>query len=240
MRVVLIDQQPLVREGLACVLQREAGFLFCGSASNARDGLWLLQEEEPDLVMLDLCLPGLSGIAATREIARRWPAMAAVILSASCCERDVLDALRAGALAYLGKNDPVESVMEGLRAAARGERYLGPCVRMLSLPPLSRRREDQRGTPEVLGALSDREREVFDLAIRGFRNREIARELCIAVKTVGSHRLQINRKLGCSSGTELVYFAATNGLLPIPVSEGPLLMEPTPSEDDADAVHVAS
>jgi DNA-binding NarL/FixJ family response regulator len=218
MRVVLIDEQPLVREGFASMLRQEPGVLFCGAASNAREGWQLLDREQPDVVVLEMALSGQSGAAAAREVRRRWPHMGIVFLCNSCCERDVLDGLECGALGYLSKRDPVQAVMNGLRAAARGERYLGPSVRALSLPPVIPGDGTHWHPSNVLGALSLREREVFELVIRGFRNREIARELCIAVKTVGSHRLQINRKLGCSSVSELMFFAASNGLLPSPVN----------------------
>jgi DNA-binding NarL/FixJ family response regulator len=144
--------------------------------------------------------------------------MGVVFLCNSCCERDVLDAVECGALGYVSKRDPLASVVNALQAAARGERYFGPSVRALSLPPSTGTHRARAQPAHVLAALSLREREVFQLVIRGFRNREIARELCIAIKTVGSHRLQINRKLGCSSVSELMFFAASNGLLPAPVN----------------------
>jgi DNA-binding NarL/FixJ family response regulator len=219
MRVAVIDEQPLARMGVEAVCGREAGILFCGGAGDAREGYRLLDEQRPDVVVIDLQLPGTSGIAAAREIRRRWSTMKILILTGSCCEYDVLAALAAGASGYVTKADPPSALIEGLRSAAGGSPFLGPHVRALALPPLPARGS---GTlVDVLAELSNRQREVFALAVYGFRNKEIGRELCVAVKTVGSHRLHINRKLGCSSIAELVYFAAVNGLLPHPVVTTP-------------------
>ena len=218
MRVVLIDEQPLVREGFASLLRQEPGVLYCGGASSAREGWRLLEREQPDVVVLEMALSGQSGAAAAREVRRLWPRMGIVFLCNSCCERDVLEAVECGALGYVSKGDPLEAVVHAVQAAGRGERYFGPSVRALSLPPSTGVDRARSRPAHVLSALSLREREVFLLVIRGYRNREIARELCIATKTVGSHRLQINRKLGCSSVSELMFYAASNGLLPTPVN----------------------
>lgn len=222
MRVVLIDEQPLVREGLACILKQQETMVFCGSAASARQGFVLLEHEQPDLLITDLALSGVSGLAVTREARRLWPRMKIAILSASCCERDVLDALDAGAAGYFSKNDSIAALLTGLQAMfANDGPLLGPSIRNLALPSLSpsssKSAPARRSGQRVLAAISDRERDVFELAVRGLRNREIARELCISIKTVGTHRLHINRKLGCSSTGELIYFAATNGLLSVPV-----------------------
>jgi DNA-binding NarL/FixJ family response regulator len=213
MRVVVIDQQPLFREGLRAFVDRQVGMQVVGAAGHAREGFRLVDQLSPDVVVVDLVLPGMGGLATIKEILRRRAQVAVLAVSSACYERDVLDALSAGAGGFVAKTDPPEAFVEGLRAVGRGLRFLGPCARGLALPaggPTNGTRAGTRPDPDVLTGLSPREREVFDLIVKGFKNREMARELCISIKTVETHRLHINRKLACSNSLDLLRFALAN------------------------------
>jgi DNA-binding NarL/FixJ family response regulator len=214
MRIVVIDRQPLCRAGFKAVISRSPGLVVVGEAGQGDEGLRLVDLHRPDLAAIDLALSGMSGLAAMREIRLRSPGTRMLALSASCHERDVLNAFAAGALAFMAKTDPAESFSQAIRAVARGDRFLGPAARSLALPPSQPRkgvRDDRRAT--VLDVLSRRERQVFNLLVRGFRNRDVAGELGISLKTVETHRLHINRKLACSCSADLIRFALANGLV---------------------------
>jgi DNA-binding NarL/FixJ family response regulator len=209
-----VDDEPIFREGLKLLLADVADVKVTGDAESARSAFALVDQQAPDLVLMDLALPGMDGLAATREIKRRQPRTEVLVFSVHQRARDVLEAFAAGARGYGLKTEPLEQLLHGMRCVVRGETYLSPALRSrgLSLPGEGRRRRVQiEGDP--LGVLSEREREVFDLIVRGFKSAAIARELCIARKTVDTHRSRINQKLGCHSTADLIRLAATNGLL---------------------------
>jgi DNA-binding NarL/FixJ family response regulator len=219
MRIVLVDRHPVTREGLRLLLERETGFVVVGTAAHAREAFRQVDVARPEVVVMSLSLPGMSGIAATREVKRRRGDARILATGACITEREVLDVLAAGATGVVDLGDPVEAFLGGIRAVGAARPFLGPSIRALALPPLA------DGLPRpgwagrahhVLEVLSVREREVFELIVRGFKNREVGRELCISSKTVETHRLHINRKLGCSSALDLMHFALKNDLLPWP------------------------
>jgi two-component system secretion response regulator SsrB len=213
MRVVLIEGQPLFCEGFARRLNECEGLSVVGTSAHARDGLHVVHDTNPDVAVVDLVLPGMSGIATIREMRRRHAALRILATGAVCHERDVLDALEAGALGFVAKTERAEVFADGIRTVARNERFFGPAARVLALSLGAEGRHC--GTPAggVLACLSAREREVFELLVRGFKNRDVAAELCISVKTVETHRLHINKKLVCSSAMDLLQFALANGIL---------------------------
>jgi two-component system, LuxR family, secretion system response regulator SsrB len=213
MRIVLIEEQPLFREGFRRQLNEFPGFVVVGTAAHAREGLKLVDELAPEVVVVDLVLPGMSGTTAIREIRGRKPAPRVLAICGTCHERDVLDAFAAGATGFVAKTDSAEVFADAIRAVANDERFLGPSARTLALGPPGRGNGRAWRRDDVLAVLSARERDVFDLIVRGFKNRDVARELCISVKTVETHRLHINRKLLCSSSMDLVQFALGNGIL---------------------------
>jgi two-component system secretion response regulator SsrB len=213
MRIVLIEEQPLFREGFKCRLNECPGFIVVGTGAHAREGLRLVDDLAPDVVVVDLVLPGMSGTTAIREVRARKPAPRVLAICGSCHERDVLDAFAAGATGFVAKTDSAEVFADAIRTVGDGGTFLGPSARALALGPAGRRKGRAWRRDDVLAVLSARERDVFDLIVRGFKNRDVACELCISVKTVETHRLHINRKLLCSSSMDLVQFALANGIL---------------------------
>jgi DNA-binding NarL/FixJ family response regulator len=215
MRVVIIEEHPLCREGFIRVVESHPEIELVGAAATGRDGLHLVDLASPDLVVMAWSLPGMGGSALVRELRRRRPDAGVLALSASATLREVSEALAAGARGFVSKADPIEAVVAGMFAVQRGERFLGPAVARLPLRGVvadGRDIHDAGASPDVLAVLSEREREVFDLVVRGFKNRDIARELCVSIKTVDAHRNHLNKKLGCHSTLDVIRFAIANGL----------------------------
>ena len=208
MKVFLVDDHPLFRAGVRQVLAGLTEFQVVGEWGRARDAFPALDTEQPDIVVMDVALPGMDGVVATREVLRRAPRCRVLILTVHDQTCDVLDALNAGVSGYALKTDDSQSLIAALRAVARGERYLAPAVAVRLETYESRRRK----AGDVLGVLSVREREVFRLAAECLITREIANELCISRKTVDTHLYRIHRKLGLRTSAELVRLASGLGL----------------------------
>jgi DNA-binding NarL/FixJ family response regulator len=212
MRIVSIAGEPAFRLGLRVVVESDSALQLVADAEDARSGFAVVDTHQPDLVIIDVALRGMSGIDAIREVKRRAPKARVLLLAAWARERDVLDGFAAGADGFALKTDRVETLKEAIHAVGAGERYLTAEVRGLALDVPGRAHLDE-SRRDVLQALSQREREVLRLVVKGSRSRDIARELCISIKTVETHRNHINRKLGCGSAADLTRFAADNGLL---------------------------
>jgi DNA-binding NarL/FixJ family response regulator len=208
-KILLVDDHVLFRVGTRHALATPPDFEVIAEASTARDAFRAIDAAIPDLVLMDLGLPGMDGVLATREVRRRAPHARVLIVSAHDRLEDVLDAFNAGATGYALKSDGPEMLVEAVRAVAKGNRYLAPAL----VPRLAAFEEDRRGSDDRLGILSPREREVFRLASQCMTAHDMARELCVARKTVDSHLNRINRKLGLRGMAELVRLAANLGML---------------------------
>lgn len=172
-----------------------------------------LDTAKPAVVVLDVSLPGMNGFAVTRELRRRDPRCKVMMLSIHGTDENVIEALDAGARGYALKDQLAEEIVAAVRIVARGDYYLAPKIPKAVLDRHLRRRRGEEPKSSPLEELSNREREVFDLVVRGFTNESASRELTISVKTVETHRARINRKLAVHSTAELVRFAAMRGLL---------------------------
>ena len=209
MKVLLVDDHPLFRAGIRQILSGVPEFLVVGEAGRARDAFALIDLEQPDVVLMDVALPGMDGVIATREIRRRAPRARVLVLTVHDQISDVLDALNAGASGYALKTDDTDTLISALKQVARGERYVAPAIEARLDAYESRRRK----ASDVLSVLSVREREVFRLAAECLITREIATELCISRKTVDTHLYRIHRKLGLRTSAELVRLASSLGLI---------------------------
>src|SRR5262249_9080680 len=163
--------------------------------------------------VVDISLPGLDGISVTRELVQRHPGLRAIMLTAYSGEDYVVRALSSGATGYALKAQPAGEIIEGIRAVARGERYLAPAISATVIPKLNSGKKTTSAGQNPLDGLTAREREIFNLVVRGFSNVGMAEELCISIKTVETHRANINRKLRVHSSAQLVRFAALRGLV---------------------------
>lgn len=205
--VALVDDHALFRKAMRLLLS-DQGFELVAEAPDARTSFPLIDATRPDVVLLDLRLPGMDGLTASRELQSRAPGSKVVILTAYADQHEIDAAWAAGVAGYMTKTHDAETLFGGIRAVLAGERYLAPGLQ--TTPPL---RGGARSGP--LGALSAREREVFRLLVRGLTTRQIAAELCISSKTVDTHRERILKKLGLHSAVELVRFAAAHDVLDV-------------------------
>jgi two-component system, NarL family, response regulator NreC len=222
MKIILVDDHALFRIGARLALGGIPGFEIAGEASTARRGLELVDSTRPDIVLMDIALPGMDGVLATREIRRRAPQARVLIVTAHEHVNEVFDAFEAGASGYALKSDGPKLLVEAIRTVSRGERYVAPAL-LGSLATLEVQRSRSN---DVLKVLSEREREIFRLAAQCVQARDIALELCIARKTVDSHLYRINQKLGLRTLAELVRLAADLGMLSAARGQ-PMLASPT-------------
>lgn len=225
MRVIIVDHHVVFREGLKAVLAAFDDLKVVGEADTAKEGLALAGDQLPDLIVLDLVLPGLDGCELARELRRRRPDVQLLVLTACDAAQDLLDALDAGVQGYALKAEPVEAIVNAMRLVAGGRRYVAP-----KLSHISERVRRSGLARTVLALLSAREREVFRLSTAGLPAAEIARELSISRKTVETHRYRIQKKFGLHSTTELVRFAALHDLIP-PAPPSPEIDSPPPAVD---------
>lgn len=211
MRVLLVDDHVVFRQGLCGLLGLDSRFDVVAEAGNAREAYTALEKMRPDVVVLDLALPGANGIAAAREMVRRQTGCRVLMLSAHSERPFVAQSLGAGALGYALKTQPIDEIKTAINRVGRGEQYVAPTF---DSDVVDQARAYRRaGGTGPLAVLSVREREIFDLIVAGFSNQRMARELCISVKTVDTHRTRINRKLELHSTAEIVRFAALHGLI---------------------------
>jgi DNA-binding NarL/FixJ family response regulator len=210
MRVYILDDEPLLRAGLRQTLSCDPALVVVGEAATAREAFRDPKLLTSDVVITDVGLPGMDGVAATRELKRRSPRVAVVVFTVYDRVRDLLDLFAAGASAYVVKTDPIEALLAALRAVTRGERFVSPSLAPLLEP---RSQDAIEGLVDALGPLSVREREIFQLMVAGSSIVETAREYCISRKTVETHVYRLYRKLGCHNAGDLIRFAAEHGLL---------------------------
>lgn len=212
-RVVVVDDHLVVREGLRMMLEIAGeGFTLSGDAADGATALRVIEELQPDVVLMDLRMPGMDGLEAITQIYGRWPHIAVVILTTYNEDDLMLRGLRAGACGYLLKDTNMETLFHAIRAAARGDMLLQPEV-MARI--LARTTDVPLAIPASSQAdeLTAREREVLQALARGERSKEIAHRLGISLRTVGSHITNIYSKLGVDSRAEAVVAAIERGLL---------------------------
>ena len=212
-RIALVDDHQLFRDGLRAALSTQTDLDVVAEASQGRAMLDEVSTSKPAVVVLDVSLPGMNGFAVARELRKRDPRCKVLILSMHGTDDHVTEALEAGARGYALKDQLAGDIVEAIRIVARGDYYLAPKIPKAVLERHLRRERGEKAKASPIEDLSGREREVFDLVVRGFTNEHVSRELIISVKTVETHRARINRKLSVHSTADLVRFAAMRGLL---------------------------
>jgi DNA-binding NarL/FixJ family response regulator len=205
-RVLLADDHGVIRDGLGGLIEGLDDVELVGTAADGAEAVERARELRPDVILMDLDMPKLDGIEATRRIVAEQPKAAVLVLTAFSDRPRILGALEAGACGYLLKDVASEEVAEGIRAAARGESPLDPRAARTVL--------SARSEPDPLAALSQREREVLDALVEGLPNKLIARRLEISEKTVKSHLTRIFRELGVTDRTQAALWAERHGLGP--------------------------
>lgn len=211
-RVLIIDDHTLFRSGIKSVLQRQADFVVVDEAGDGLEGVKRAKQSDPDVILLDLHMPGISGLEALSLLADEAPKAQVVMLTVSEDTDDLLDALRAGARGYLLKNIDTEFLLDSIRRAAQGESVMSP--HMAARLADAMRAPVGVGTASSSGAgkLSPREREVIALLAQSASNKEIARELNLSESTVKIHVQSILRKLDLSSRVHAAVYAVEHGL----------------------------
>ena len=204
-RVLLVDDHPVIRQGLAALIREEPDLDVCGEASNAREALELIAAQNPEIALVDISLNGPDGIELIKDIKIRYPEVRVLVLSmhdeAVYAER----ALRAGARGYLMKSEPLEKVIEAIRRVLMGEIHVSERFASRLLHQVVG--QGHVAEMSAMDRLSDRELQVFRSIGQGMGIREIAGELYLSVKTIEAHREHIKRKLGLASSAELRRYA---------------------------------
>lgn len=208
--VLVVDDHAVVREGLRTYLELEDGIELAGEAGNGRQAVARAIELRPDVVLMDLQMPEMGGIAATQAIRAHLPDTHVIVLTSFSDDEHVLPAIKAGATGYLLKDASAEELLQAIEAAAHGESRLHPTVarrliQQVTTPP----------APKASDALTPRELEVLRLIARGMSNKEIARELVTSDRTIKGHVSNILAKLALADRTQAALFAVREGLAPL-------------------------
>jgi two-component system response regulator NreC len=211
-RLLLVDDHQVVRSGLRMLLSNESDVEIVGDAGTAREALEAVKILKPNVVLMDIGLPDMSGIDATREIKRTDPEIAVVALTIHEDEEYFFKMLEAGAGGYVPKRAAPEELLTAIRAAAAGEVYLYPSMAKLLVKDYLTQEHTSEGG-KALDGLTEREQEVLRYLAEGVANDEIANALVISRKTVARHRENIMRKLGLHSRSELVRYAIRKGII---------------------------
>jgi DNA-binding NarL/FixJ family response regulator len=210
-RVVVADDQPLVRTGLRMVLSDVEDITIVGEAADGHEAIALAATEHPDVVLMDVRMPGLDGIDATRAVTAVDDPPRVLVLTTFDLDEVVYDALRAGASGFLLKDVPADQLVEGIRLIAAGEALLAPSVTRRLIEEFSRR--PRATTSDAVQSLTERESEVLRLVARGLSNPEIAAELLVSENTVKTHGARVLMKLGLRDRVQAVVLAYEVGLV---------------------------
>lgn len=210
-RVVVVDDHVLFRQGLIALLDGVAETVVVGDAGTGREAISVIEEVEPDVVLMDIQMPDMSGIEATRVVLNQHPTVGVVMLTMFEDDDSLFAAMCAGALGYVLKGADKDHVLDMLHAAAAGEARFGPEIAQ-RLTAFFRRAGDQQLAVTPFIELTDREREVLGLVARGFDNDRVARELHVSPKTVSNHISNIFNKLHVSNRAQAIVKAREGGL----------------------------
>lgn len=208
-RILLVDDHQILREGLRSLLDSEPDMKVVAEAGSAKESIRLTVEFVPDIVVMDLGLPDMSGLEAIREIRRLCPGVRTVVLSMHTQREFVLQAIEAGCDGYVPKSTAHTSLLQAIRTVQAGERFLHPKVATVLMESLTNNPTEAN----QFNQLSDRERDVLKLTAQGYISREIAEQLLLSPKTVETYRQRAMEKLGLEHRSDLIRFALRAGIL---------------------------
>ncbi len=210
MKILICDDQAVIRDGLEMLLSLEKDFQIVGCAQDGQEALELTAQKSPDLILMDLKMPGMNGIEATREIRKKFPRVKILVLTTYDDDEWVFDAIRAGASGYLLKDTPRQKIVEAIRGTLAGKTFVDPSVAGKLLQQVA----GQPSQPASLLAqkLTERELDVLRLLAKGMTNAEIAAALYLSEGTVRNHISAILEKLGVSDRTQAAVIAIQHGL----------------------------
>ena len=210
-RIAIVDDQGMVRTGLRMVLEAEPGFEVCCEAADGEQALALVASEQPDVVLMDIRMPGMDGLEATRRITEAYPDVAVIVLTTFDLDEYVYGALRGGASGFLLKDAPADDLVQAITIVAQGDALLAPSVTKRLISEFAARPESAE--PVGLDTLTEREVDVLRLVARGLSNAEIAQDLFLGETTVKTHVSRLLTKLGVRDRVQLVVVAYESGLV---------------------------
>jgi two-component system response regulator NreC len=209
-KVLLADDHVMMRGGLRMVLEQHAELAVVGEAEDGRETVRLVKKLSPDVVVMDIAMPDMNGIEATRQIVEERPDVKVIALSMHSDRHFVSEMLKAGATGYLLKQCAVDELITAIKTVLKNQTYLSPCISGVVIDHFVRKTPKTEST--AFSHLSDREREVLQLVAEGKTSKEIASQLNLSIKTVEAHRLNIMEKLNIHTVAELTKYAIREGL----------------------------
>jgi DNA-binding NarL/FixJ family response regulator len=216
-RLLLVDDHAIVRGGIRLLLEQVTGLSIMGEAQNGEEALEQLKTQQPDVVLMDISLPGLSGIQTTQIISKSYKTVKVLMLSMHNNEDYILRAVEAGAAGYILKDSPSDEMVRAIRAVVAGEKYFSSPVANIILKgylqQLRKIERDPSGRSNSQSRLSKKEKEVLHFLVGGFSSREIAEKLQLSVRTVDNHRANMMRRLQVRNAAELVRLAVEEKLV---------------------------
>lgn len=210
--ILLADDHQILREALRLLLDKEADFQVIAETGDGLDALQLTEKHKPDVLIVDMMMPGLSGLEVARQTKRVSPATRTIILSMYDAESYVVESLHAGVIGYVLKKSSSQELVFAIRQALAGNLYLSSSLNERAIQAYIQRSEQSR-LEDPYATLTAREREIFQLAAEGLSNPQIAERLSISPRTVEMHRGNLMKKLGLKSQTDLVKFAVRRGIV---------------------------
>ncbi len=212
-RILIVDDHAILRQALHQLLELRPEVEVVGDAANGREAIAATEKLMPDVVLMDMVMPGLNGLEATRQIRKRFPKTRVLILTGYMEDEQILSALRAGAAGYVVKRSDTEELLLGIQAVHRGNTYFSSAISdgdAVNQFLWQAKKEDGKAGYDLL---TSREREVLQLIAEGYSNQRIAQELFISVKTVEAHKAHIMSKLHARNRTDLIRYALRKGLV---------------------------
>lgn len=211
-RIIVADDHPFLRTGLRHVLEEHAEFEVVGEAGDGHEAVLLAESKRPDVAVIDIGMPNLNGIEATRQICASVPGISVVVLSMHAEESYVLRALKAGARAYLVKQSAEADLVLAVKAVCSGKSFFSPTVSQMLLEDYMRQLRD-REVDDTFELLTPREREVLQLVAEGKSNKDVANRLGVSLYTVETHRSNLMEKLGLHNLPELILYAVRKNVI---------------------------
>ena len=213
-KILLVDDHTMLREGLSFMLSKEPGIQIVGGVSNGEEAVNSLKDYNPDVILMDIMMGGMTGIEATRWIKEQQPAIKVIIISSEVKKEFVSAGIKCGIDGYLPKDADKETLMEAIKAVSQGEKYFNKAITNLIIEDYyNSEKTGRKSRPKVSIGLTKREYEVLEQVASGKSNQEVADTLFISIKTVETHKTNILEKLGLRNTAELVKYAIKNNII---------------------------
>jgi DNA-binding NarL/FixJ family response regulator len=209
--VLLADDHPIVRQGLRHLLEAEPNLSVAGEASNGLEAVQLVEKFKPDVLIVDIVMPELNGLEVLKQVRERSSKTCCIVLSMQSADVYVVEALKAGALGYVLKETGPSELLSAVHQVIKGQRYLSPRISERLIDMLIE--SSQKSTADPYQTLTNREREILQMAAEGLSSAEIAKRLSISPRTAELHRGRMMNKLGLKNQTELIRYAFKRGIL---------------------------